>query len=212
MRDFPVFDTQFGVASLVLRDVPYWKRAYFKLLSTQEPDKLLRECTDFCRTVGADQIYAAGNPILEKYPRYASLVKMRCYAADLPATDAVAVPVTELSLPQWKDIYNQKMAAVPNASYMDDTRGRELLNEASGYMIHKGDILIGIGKACDNTIHAVASVLPGAGQDVVCALAQKLQTEVIELLVATENKRALALYQRLGFTISEEVSRWYKIL
>lgn len=212
MRDFPIFDTRYGVASLVLRDVPYWECAYIKLLSTREPEKLLSECADFCKAVGAEHIYATGEVMPEKYPTYATLVKLRCSAAHLPVTDAVAVPVTEQSLPQWKQIYNQKMAAVPNASYMDDARGRELLEEASGYMVYKGDTLIGIGKACDNTVHAVAAVLPGAGQDTLCALAQRLQADVIELLVATENERAMALYQRLGFTVSEEVSRWHKIL
>ena len=128
------------------------------------------------------------------------------------AGNTLILGCTELSLLKWQEIYNQKMAAVPNASYMDDTRARELLNEKSGYMIYRQDVLIGIGKASGNTIHAVASVLPGAGQDALCALAQKLQTQEAELLVATENKRAMALYQRLGFTISEEVSCWYKIL
>lgn len=212
MRDFPFFNTEFGVASLVLRDVPYWKKAYIKLHSSTEPDKLLKECVDFCKAVGAEQIFASGHDILQKYPTYASLVKMQCRVANPPQTDAIAVPVTEQQLPQWKEIYNQKMAAVPNASYIDDARARELLAEKTGYMIYKQGVLAGIGKASGNTIHAVASVMPGAGKDIVCALVKTLAADTVDLLVALENTRAIALYERLGFETCEVVSKWHQIL
>ena len=211
MRDFPVFETEFGVAGLVLRDVPYWQNAYIKILSSLDPKKLLKECTDFCKVVGAERIYASGHSALEEYPVFATIVKMQCSVKDLPDTDAVAHLVTEQTLSQWKEIYNNMMASVPNAAYMDDARGRELLAGQDGYLIYRDHTLIGIGKAEGRTIHALASVVPGAGQDVVCALAKILPTETVDLLVARENARAFGLYQRLGFAVCEEISRWYKI-
>ena len=59
MKDIPVFDTEFGVASLILRDIPYCQRAYIKLQVALEPEKLVQECVQFCRMCGAEQIYAA---------------------------------------------------------------------------------------------------------------------------------------------------------
>lgn len=210
MRDFPIFETEFGVASLVLRDVPYWQKAYIKILSSLEPEKLLKECVDFCKMVGADEVYACGHGDLAKYPRYATLVRMEVANTVLPPTEACAVKVTEDTLTDWKHIYNDKMKQVPNASYMDDQQSKELLE--SGYFIYEGSCLLGIGKGKDATIEAVASVCPGRGQDVVCALAQALEADKPSLLVARENIRAYGLYQRLGFVVTEEVSTWYQIL
>ena len=51
MRDLPMFTTEFGVASLILKEIPYREEAYILVQSTQEPEKLLRECIDFCRAV-----------------------------------------------------------------------------------------------------------------------------------------------------------------
>lgn len=210
MRDFPIFETQFGVASLILRDVPYWQKAYIKVLSSLEPEKLLKECVDFCKMVGADDIFVSGDRYAEQYPRYATLVKMEVKRTTLPPTNARAVKVTEDTFADWKRIYNDKMKQVPNASHMDDSQSKELTE--SGYYIYEGDRLLGIGKAKDATIEAVASVCPGRGQDAVCALAEVLNTDTISLLVARENVRAYSLYQRLGFAVTEEVSIWYQIL
>lgn len=210
MRDFPIFETQFGVASLILRDVPYWQKAYIKVLSSLEPEKLLKECVDFCKMVGAEEIFICGGRCAEQYPRYATLLKMEALCNALPSTTARAVKVTEDTLADWKRIYNDKMKQVPNATYMDDNRSKDLLE--SGYFIYDSGCLLGIGKAKDAAIEAVASVHPGSGQDVVCALAQALEADKISLLVARENLRAYSLYQRLGFAVTEEVSIWHQIL
>ena len=66
MKDIPVFHTEYGVASLFLREIPYRKRAHIKIQSSLEPDKLLEECIGFCRACGAEWIDAAGDPFLEK--------------------------------------------------------------------------------------------------------------------------------------------------
>ena len=68
MNDIPMFTTEYGVASLVLKEIPYRKQAHIKLISTQEPEKLLRECVGFCCACGAEYISATGDACLEKYP------------------------------------------------------------------------------------------------------------------------------------------------
>ena len=49
MRDIPVFTTQYGVASLVLREIPYRQEAYISIQSSLQPEQLLEECIGFCR-------------------------------------------------------------------------------------------------------------------------------------------------------------------
>ena len=127
MKDIPVFTTEHGAASLFLREIPYRKRAHIKLQATQEPEKLLEECISFCRACGAEWIDAAGNDCLERYPLITAIVAMQCEKAAIPETDVCLFPVTENTVSKWLDIYNERMADVPNAAFMDSADGRELL-------------------------------------------------------------------------------------
>ena len=81
MKDFPVFTTEYGVASLVLKEVPYRQEAYIILQSTEDPEELLKECVSFGRMVGAEKIYAKGHPIVERYPLHTAIYEMRGEAA-----------------------------------------------------------------------------------------------------------------------------------
>ena len=65
MKDFPMFTTEYGVASLLLKEIPYKETAYIIIRSSQEPEELLKECISFCRMVGAEKIYARGHEFLE---------------------------------------------------------------------------------------------------------------------------------------------------
>ncbi len=208
----PVFTTEHGVASLVLREIPYRKRAHIKLQATQEPEALLAECVSFCRACGAEWIDAAGDPYLEKYPLITSMVLMQRQRAGLMGTDACLFPVTEATVGQWRDICNQRMADIPNSAWMDSLDGKEMLQKGDGYFIHKDGNLLGIGRASGDTIDVVISVVPGAGETVVRALAELLTEETAKLQVASVNERAVRLYERLGFVKVKELSRWYRVL
>ena len=212
MKDIPVFHTEHGVASLFLREIPYRKRAHIKLQDSQEPEKLLDECVAFCRACGAEWIDAAGHVYLEKYPLITSLVSMTRDRESLPQTDACLFPVTETTVRQWLDIYNERMADVPNAAFMDSADGRELLKSGDGYFVHRDGKLLGIGKASGDFIDAVISVVPGMGETVVLALASVLTGDTVRLMVASANTRAVRLYERMGFIAVKELSRWYRVL
>lgn len=212
MRDFPVFTTENGVASLVLREISYRQRAYIKLLDSCDPEKLLDECRSFCTAVGAERIYAAGDPCLEKYPLHAIINEMERVWMTVPPTNAVAVAVTGQALMQWKDIYNQKMMDVPNASYMDDAGAKAMLSDGSGYFVEMEGKTIGICKGVRDTLEVIASTVPGEGEEIVLALCKQLGGNIFRLQVADTNTRAIALYKRLGFVKTKEISRWYQIL
>ena len=68
MRDFPVFTTENGVGSLVLREIPYSGIAYVTVQDSSFPTVFIKECLEFCRVVGAAQVYATGHEVLEDYP------------------------------------------------------------------------------------------------------------------------------------------------
>lgn len=212
MRNIPVFTTEFGVASLILKEIPYTRTAYIRIQSSQTPLQLMEECVGFCRAAGAEKIYATGDEALKQYPLHTNVVGMECSGATLPKTEAEAVPVLAEQADDWRKRYNQAMAAVDNASYMDDTQMKQMLLQGDGYFVWEGDRLLGLGRASGDCILAVASLTPGGGRKTLLALAEHLTGERIRLEVASTNLRAIRLYESLGFRQCQVLSTWYKIL
>ena len=209
MKDIPVFTTENGVTSLTLREIPYRGIAYIKIQSSMTPDALMEECVQFCTMCGAERIVATGHPALEKYPLRNAVIQRRRPLEGLPDTDAALFPVQEKTLKQWLEIYNTGMRDVANAAYMTEKDGAEMLKKGDGYFVHRGDTLLGIGKASGEKIGAIVAVQKGAGADVVLALCHALTGETVMLEVASNNERAVRLYDRLGFLPTAEISRWY---
>ena len=212
MRDFPMFTTEYGVGSLVLKEIPYSGAAYITIRASAQPDMFLSECTDFCRAVGAQSVYATGNESLGKYPIHTSVIQMSASWDVIQETDACLFPVTEATLSKWQHIYNERMQGVDNAAYMSDRAAKEMLKRGDGYFIHNDGQLLGIGMASDDKIDCIASVVPGKGKDIVCALVHALMCDRIVLEVASTNTKAIKLYESLGFIQTAEISRWYKII
>lgn len=211
MKDLPVFTTENGVASLTLREVPTQGCAYIRLQASEELDKLLEDCIGFCRMVGAERVYASGNTILEALPLHTALWEMTCLRESLDETDAALWPVQEQTLEEFQKLYNQKIASVPNAAWMTDVEAKRMLAAGEGYFIHRGENFLGIGMVSGEKILFVASFVPGAGEEVVRALAHAAAGDRITLEVASENHKAVALYERLGFIKVREISRWYRV-
>lgn len=211
MRDFPVFTTENGVGSLVLKEIPYRGIAYVTIRSSSFPTEFLNECMEFCRAVGADIIYASGHNILESYPLHTVVLQMTASWDIIPDTDASLFPVTDKTLKRWRDVYNDKMKCVDNAAYMSERDGDEMLKRGDGYFIHKDGELLGIGMAADDRISCIASVKPGSGREVLCALKHAIMSDRIVLDVASTNLHAIKLYESVGFIKTAEISKWYKI-
>lgn len=211
MKDLPVFTTEHGVASLILKEIPYQETAYIILRDSLEPLALARECGDFCRVCGAERIYVAGHSDLEVYPVYTAIWEMTCLRENIPDTDAALWPVQEQMLSDWQTIYNKKVTRVPNGAWMTQADAEKMLQKGDGYFVHRGETLLGIGRASADRIDWVASVTPGAGSDVVKALAHAVTEDRISLTVASENQKAVQLYERLGFLRTAETCRWYQL-
>lgn len=211
MRDFPIFTTENGVASIVLREVPYKGVAYITLRDTQQPVALLKECVDFCKMAGAEKIFATGHSILERYPFHTAVLKMQQMRENLPQGDALLFPVTDKTAVHWRTLYNKKTKDVPNASSMTHQDMEKLLKRGAGYFVHKDSQLLGIGIAQGDTVETVIALKPGTGQTVMLALCSSLFSEQVVLEVASTNAPALKLYDRLGFVQTQELSRWYDV-
>lgn len=210
MRDIPVFTTENGAASLVLREIPYSGTAYVKIQSTLSLEALLEDCVGFCKAAGATIVLAAGNCDLVKYPVYAQIKQMCCKQLDRK-TDAVLVPVTADTLDTWREIYNRKMVNVLTAAHMSAHEAQELLNAGKAYYAYRGGKCIGICAGKDDTIEVVASLVPGGGRDVLVALSSILNADEVFLDVSADNHKAIRLYRDFGFQDTGISVCWYKI-
>lgn len=211
MRDFPVFTTEFGVASLVLKEVPYRQEAYIVIQSALQPEELLQECISFCRMVGAERIYARGHEITQKYKLHCAVCEMRGQIEPDEEKIAHLWPVTEENVGQWRAIYNERMRTVDNAGTMEKRDEKKILSSGGAYFIHNFGELLGIGWLEEEMLLAVASVRSGAGERVMHTLLSLVEGSVT-LEVASTNVRAIGLYEKLGFITTREVSRWYRVL
>lgn len=211
MRDIPLFTSQYGTASLILREIPYRASAYVRILEAETAEALVGECVEFCKLAGAEKIYGTGHPFLESFPFHTQILRMTRPKAGMPETDATLVPVTAQTLEAWRELYNHKMAGVPNSAYMTRKDAEQMLKSGDGYFVRRGNQLLGLGMAAGEELKAVASLVPGAGRDVTAALCRILTGEQITLEVASENRKATELYRRLGFAIAAQISAWHQI-
>lgn len=212
MKDIPMFTTQYGVASLILREIPYQQTAYIRIQASREPQKLLEECISFCRMVGAEKILVKEAQGINNYPMYTVLWQMRTAVQSLADTDAALFPVQEHTADEFQRIYNEKVSHIPNAAWMDNADKKEMLKTGEGYFVHRGDTLLGIGRVAGGEIRFLAAVRPGAGADVVKALCHAVTEDTVTVEVASANQKAVKLYERLGFVKISELSRWYRVL
>ena len=211
MKDFPVFTTEYGVASLILKEIPYRQEAYIHLQATQQPEELLQECVSFCRICGAERIYARGHEFLEKFPLHTAVYEMRGDAwADESKLEHL-FPVTKETVGKWRSICNERMRCVDNAATQEARDEKEILASGGAYFVHRDGELLGIGWIRDNMLLAVATVQRGAGERVMHTMMSLMPGQFMTLEVASTNERAIRLYEKLGFVITREISRWYRV-
>lgn len=211
MKDFPVFDTAYGIASLVLKEIPYKGIAYIILREVWDAEKLLAECVSFCRMCGADVLCAAGHVSLERYPLYTTVLEMRGEARMDPAMLKSLFPVTEPTVKRWREIYNEKMGPIDNAATLTAFDEKRIVESGGAYFVHQDGELLGIGWLDDTELLAVAAVKPGAGRAVMNTLMSLVDGAQMTLEVASTNEKAIHLYEKLGFLKTKEISRWYRI-
>ena len=211
MRDIPVFTTEYGVASLVLREIPYRQEAYISIQSSLQPEQLLEECIGFCRACGAERIYAKNHDCLTQYPVHTSIIKMRGFAQVDESKVENLWPVTEETVGNWRQFMNERLKDVDNAQTLEGQNEKEILEQGGAYFVHRNGKLLGGGWLVDGELLLIAGAAPGAGEQVMHTLMSLQPDAPMELEVASTNSKAIRLYEKLGFLQTEELSRWYKV-
>ena len=210
MKDFPMFTTEYGLASLVLKEIPYKEEAYITIRTSDQPAELLAECVSFCRICGAERIYAKGHDDLETYPLHTSTLEME-KTVEAGPSPAELVPVTAETVGQWRSICNERMSSVDNAATLERRDEKWILESGGAYFIYHKEEMLGIGWIDKGELMAVAAVKPGVGRQIMETLFTLMDGQVLRLQVASTNTKAIRLYERLGFRQTKEVSCWYQV-
>lgn len=210
MKDISIFPTEYGVASLILREIPYRQEAYIRVQDVQPGmmELLVKECVDFCRACGAERIYwSAGNGDGQLHT---VIYEMRGTAVVNPDMVEHLFPVTEETILQWRQLLNEKMVGVDNAATVTYSDQKELLESGGAYFVHHDGHLLGLGWLDGTRLMAVAAIEPGAGERVMHTLMSLVEGQSVTLEVASTNRRAIRLYEKLGFIQTKEVRKWYR--
>lgn len=217
MQNIPVFTARSGMASLVLREIPYNRKAYvlIRAVWNEETEALLQECAAFCRGAGAEAVYASDGvkdlPAAHAY----DVLRLSCRREVLPrpGNTVELEPVSAKNGREYLRIYNGCFREVPGAASYDERDLRRLMEQGSGYLARRGDGYAGVVELDMDGIAGIA-VLPeykGLGRDLALTALRKVERETLCLKVADTNTRALALYRRIGFENDALVSRWWRL-
>ena len=211
MRDFPVFTTEFGVASLVLKEVPYRQEAYITIQSTLQPEELLKECISFCRMVGAEKVYAQGHEYVENDPLHCSILEM-CGVVEADEEKVENLwPVTKETVSQWRQFLNEKLRPIDNAGTLEAKKDKEILEQGGAYFVHRNGELLGAGWLVGEELKLIATAKAGAGEWVFHTLLSAARPERLRLEVASTNGRAIRFYEKMGLVKTAELRRWYRV-
>ena len=213
MRDFPVFTTDYGVASLILKEIPYRALAFIHIQDVQ-PGQLkahLEECVSFCRMAGAERVLAKGHEDLTDYPLH-SIVYQMSMPLEPGEPEANLWPVTEETVGRWREIYNKAMRDVDNHATLTGRDEKQIIGSGGAYFVHREGKLLGTGWLEGSELLALVSVVPGMGETVARTLFTAAAADRITLQVVSTNHRAIRLYERMGFVKTGEISRWYRVL
>ena len=212
MKDFPMFTTEFGVASLVLHEIPYRGEAFILIQDTLQPEELLAECVSFCRICGAEKIYVRGHEIAEKYPLHCIVYEMRGTARVDETKVEHLWPVTEENVTRWRELMNEKMRPVDNSGTLTKKHEQDILGSSGAYFVHHEGELLGAGWLMGNELLLLCAVKPGSGERVMHTMMSLICGQEMKLDVVSTNERAIRLYEKLGFLKTSEIRRWHRVL
>ncbi len=213
MRNIPAFTCEFGAATLILQEIPRKGEAYCVVQWVQpgQTARLLDACARFCRMAGARKVLASHLPEPPLGPPQVRLLRMTCPRAGLPGADGALWPLLPENGREFLRIYNEGMSRVPLALSLREADLPRLIAQGGGYFVHRHGNLLGIGQVGEDTLRFLVSCCPGAGREVAAALLSVLQADMIQLQVAESNRRAMALYEKLGFSVAGVDECWWTV-
>ena len=216
MKNIPVFTSAYGIATLILREIPWNGCAYVLVRSVWngQAAALLEECRGFCRAVGAKEVFAVYETEELPAEHAYDMIAMARPKAGLPEGKPVELePLTRENSGAYLEIYNSCFAAVPSAASYDRDSLEPLYGEELAWLAKVDGVYAGVAEISKEGLEGIA-VLPeyrGLGYDLALAVLQMVPSTMLRLKVASTNSRALCLYERLGFSREAVQKRWYRL-
>lgn len=222
MKDIPVFTSEFGIATLILSEIPYKRRAYVVARSAQEGKlpALLEECRAFCVAAGAESVCATVREEIEIpvdfLPHAHDMLWLYAVRNSIivPFEPVELVTVDDTNGAEFLRSYNMLFYDVPNSATYTDEDLRRIAEQGRAYLALVDGEIAGIGEVIGNEICSIG-VLPshqGLGERLMRTLVETIHDDIIKLQVSTANPRAKRLYERMGFGGAELISQWYWLL
>jgi GNAT superfamily N-acetyltransferase len=219
MNNIPVFTTQGGTATLILREIPISGKAYV-LLRTVLPgqaENLVAECASFCKMCGAEQIFAswADGDLPFLAPAY-DIYLLHVEKSALPDGQPVRlVPMTPENDAIYQRIYNRCFSHVSHAASYDRGQIARIYREhqRAFLALDEDERPYGIGELHGDELAAIA-VLPkyrGRGMDLAISLLHLCPGEDLKVTVVSDNASAMRLYEKLGFHLAGVESKWFRV-
>lgn len=215
MQNIPVFTAANGLASLILREIPYSGRSYVMLRSVWNGGvkALVEECAAFCRMAEAETVYVSQDCEELPFPHAYDMVELSCRREDLPplAEPVRLIPLTADRAEQWRAVYNGCFLPIAGAAAYDRREMNRLLKDKTAFWVEQDGMCAAIVEQKTDGLAAIA-VLPefrGMGTAVALTALRQLHAPVLTVRTASTNGPALAMYGRLGFTQTKTVSRWW---
>ena len=212
MKNIPVFTTNAGIATLILREIPHFGRAYIlpqSIFSNEEA--LVRECADFCRMAGAERVDVKLQSAVPGTAFSCEIWELVRHELPIPESNLQLERVRPDTAEAYRSFYNRRFRTVDNAAWCSAADAAEVA-EQGGYILLERDEVIGAGQIWEGELRAIAAGKKGLGYALACALLRQGGPGPVRLQVASSNAPALQLYERLNFEKSAVRSRWYRAL
>jgi len=217
MKNIPIFTSSYGVATLILREIPWSGSAYVLVWSVWngQTAALLEECRGFCRAVGAKAVFAAYEA--EELPagHAYDMITMTCPKSALPRPlqPVEPEPLTRENAAAYLEIYNRCFVEVPGAASYDAASLEPLYGQDLAWLVKRDGCWAGVAEISKQGLEGIA-VLPayrGLGYELALAVLPMVPSVTLKLKVASTNRRAIRLYERLGFTPERVEKRWWRL-
>ncbi len=207
VKNIPVFTCGYGAATLILREIPVFGKAYI-LLQTVFGDQaaLIEECASFCRAAGAEQVYVRLDSPEERTAFACQIWELERIGKPVCA-EIQLTPVDKENVKQYISLYNRRFIDVIGAAHCD-----EKTDLSGAWLWLQENDAVGLGQMQNGELRAIATSIPGQGKKLAGALLALNGSEKCILQVASNNLPALGLYESLGFEKTKTLGSWYLVL
>ncbi|MFI3312871.1 MAG: hypothetical protein R3Y62_03205 [Eubacteriales bacterium] len=206
MKNIPLFTSEYGLATLILEEIPTKGLGFIIIRSTDNLSGLLSDGVKFCHMCGAETVYATAEAPIPGYPLAYEILEFSAKKNQLPAPigDLKLVPITAENQDTLLSYYEEAFRNVQGSGqYSKETQ--------DGFLAYVGEKLVGIGAISEGKLEVIATLEPGMGYALATHLLAKIPEEIITLEVSSTNEKALNLYKKLKFSQTAVLKTYHKI-